>query len=259
MKRIIYTLLYENGQFIQSRNFRRQRVGDINWLLNNYDFPQVSLSLDELMIINISSSDFDRNLFFDVVSVIAKKCFIPLTVGGKINSLDDAKCCFENGADKVFMNTMLMENKAELIKIQNQFGSQAIVGGVNYSVEQGKCIFANSAGEHDASIDLNLHCQNLIKLELGEVIFQGIHRDGTGFGIDHNILDILPPDFSMPVILMGGIGNASHIIESLKDSRVDAVATANLLNFIGNAFLRTREAALIENINIPTFNMDVVL
>lgn len=119
MKRIIYVLLYENGQFIQSRNFRRQQVGDINWLLNNYDFPRVSLNLDELMIINISSTDFDHSEFFNVVLKIAQKSFIPLTIGGRINSIEDAERCYAHGADKIFVNTLLRECPPEVIKIKN--------------------------------------------------------------------------------------------------------------------------------------------
>lgn len=259
MKRIIYTLLYEDGQFIQSRNFRRQRVGDIHWLLNNYDFPRVCLSLDELMIINISSDDFDHTEFFEAIHKISQKCFIPLTIGGKIQSFEDAQHCYANGADKIFVNTMLSTNKEELSKIQSHYGSQAIVAGVNYILDQDQYFYANSSGEIDLSINLEHHCQDLMEIGVGEVVLQGIHRDGTGFGIDHNILDQLPSDFYIPVILMGGVGNANHIIETLQDKRVDAISTANLLNFIGDAFQKARDAAIAEQINIPAFNMDVSL
>ena len=78
MKRIIYTLLFEDGQFIQSRNFRRQKVGDINWLLKNYNFPFISKHLDEIMIINISKHENSHENFSKVVRQIANKCFVPI-------------------------------------------------------------------------------------------------------------------------------------------------------------------------------------
>lgn len=257
MKRIIYTLIYENGSFIQSRNFRRQRVGDINWLLNNYDFPKVGRFLDELTIINISSDNHDHSEFYFALSRISKSCFVPLTVGGKISSIDDASRYYEHGADKIFVNSLLSNDMKEITKIRKVYGSQAIVGGVNYTIENERVVFADSCGKPNVEISISAHCDYLVELGIGEVVFQAIHRDGTGFGVDLRILELLPKDFPLPVILMGGIGKAAHIVETLKEKRVDAVATANLLNFVGDSFLHVREAAISNNISVPKFNMEI--
>lgn len=257
MKRIIYTLIYENGSFIQSRNFRRQRVGDINWLLNNYDFPKVGRFLDELTIINISSDNHDHSEFYSALSRISKSCFVPLTVGGKISSIDDASRYYEHGADKIFVNSLLTNDMKEITKIRKVYGSQAIVGGVNYTIENERVVFADSCGKPNVEISISAHCDYLVELGIGEVVFQAIHRDGTGFGVDLRILELLPKDFPLPVILMGGIGKAAHIVETLKEKRVDAVATANLLNFVGDSFLHVREAAISNNISVPKFNMEI--
>lgn len=257
MKRIIYTLLYENGSFIQSRNFRRQRVGDINWLLNNYDFPTVSRFLDELTIINISSGNHEIEEFCSVLSRIAISCFVPLTVGGKISSIDDAIRYYENGADKIFINSLLSSNMNEVIKIRNIFGSQAIVGGLNYITENEQIIFADSDGRPDSTRNITTQCDYLARIGVGEVVLQAIHRDGTGFGADLSVLQLLPKNFPLPVVLMGGIGNADHIVEALQEKRVDAISTANLLNFIGDSFSLVRETAIANSISIPKFNMEV--
>lgn len=257
MKRIIYTLIYENGSFIQSRNFRRQRVGDINWLLNNYDFPRVGRCLDELTIINISSDNHDHGEFCSVLSHISQSCFVPLTVGGKISSLDDASRYYEHGADKIFVNSLLSSDTNEVKQIKKIYGSQAIVAGVNYTIENEQIVFADSSGKPNGSISISAHCDFLAELGIGEVVFQAIHRDGTGFGIDLRILELLPKDFPLPVVLMGGIGKAGHIVEALKEKRVDAVSTANLLNFVGDSFLLVREAAISNSISVPKFNMEI--
>lgn len=257
MKRIIYTLIYENGSFIQSRNFRRQRVGDINWLLNNYDFPKVGRFLDELTIINISSDNHDHAEFCSVLSRISQSCFVPLTVGGKISSVDDASRYYEHGADKIFVNSLLSSDMNQVTQIRKIYGSQAIVGGVNYTIENERVVFADSSGKTNAAISISAYCDYLAELGIGEVVFQAIHRDGTGFGVDLRILELLPKDFPLPVILLGGVGNAGHIVEALKEKRVDAVSTANLLNFVGDSFLLVREAAISNSISVPKFNMEI--
>ena len=137
------------------------------------------------------------------------------------------------------------------------YGSQAIVGGVNYTIENEQVIFADSSGKPNGAISISAHCNYLVKLGIGEVVFQAIHRDGTGFGVDMRILELLPEDFPLPVILLGGIGNAGHIVEALKEKRVDAVSTANLLNFVGDSFLLVREAAISNSVSVPKFNMEI--
>ena len=106
-KRIIFALLYSKGEFHLSRNFRLQRVGDVNWLKNNFGFGETCDFIDELMVINVtpnpSKDDFKR-YFYDVKN-LREKIFVPITLGGGIRNLDIAKECFENGADKILINS----------------------------------------------------------------------------------------------------------------------------------------------------------
>lgn len=259
MKRIIFTLLFENGHFIQSRNFRRQRVGNINWLLNNYDFTTVSQYLDEIMIIDLSSDEFGRSSFLKAVKQISEKCFVPITVGGKIRNRVDAEMYYRSGADKIFINNIFLENRSAVTELSNHYGAQAIVAGTNYVEKEGSYYFADSAGNVNRNVSLTQHLDFLLTAGVGEVILQAIHRDGTGFGADLTILNLLPAHFNLPVIIMGGIGNGVHIVESLGDVRVDAVATANLLNFIGDAFLKARILCYDNGVVIPNFNLNVNL
>jgi len=259
MKRIIFTLLFENGQFIQSRNFRRQRVGNIVWLLNNYDFTAVSQYLDEIMIIDLSSEEFGRSSFLRVVEEISEKCFVPITVGGKIRKRVDAEIYYRSGADKIFINNILLENRTLVTELSNHYGAQAIVAGTNYVEKEGSHYFVDSVGNVNDNVSLAQYLDFLSTVGVGEVILQAIHRDGTGFGADLSILNLLPAHFNLPVIIMGGIGNGAHIMESLSDVRVDAVATANLLNFIGDAFFKARNMCYDNNIIIPNFNLNVNL
>ena len=89
-KRLIFTLLYNNGKFVLSRNFRLQEVGDINWLQTHYNFSSISRAIDELIILDVSRNYIDSELFLENVKQITKGCFVPITIGGHLHSLKQA-------------------------------------------------------------------------------------------------------------------------------------------------------------------------
>ena len=108
-KRIIFTLLLSEKNFILSRNFVHQKVGDINWLKKNYNFKSTSNFIDELVIINVDEKR-NHEVFFDVSKKIAKDCFVPITYGGGINNFNIASEMFKNGADKIIINSSTFKN-----------------------------------------------------------------------------------------------------------------------------------------------------
>ena len=126
-KRIIFTLLYQDGSFCLSRNFNLQKVGNLNWIKKNYDFSLITKSIDELIIINVSKDKKSIKNFIKNVEKLSKECFIPLSIGGKIDSLEIAKLYMNSGADKLVINTNLF-NINLLKKISNTFGEQCLVG-----------------------------------------------------------------------------------------------------------------------------------
>ena len=113
-KRIIFTLVYENGFFNQSRNFRLQKVGNISWLEKNYKFKDIAFSLDELIVLNASKDKKNIQEFGKILSELVNDVFIPIAAGGGIRTVEDAKFLFENGADKLVINTILYENLSKV-------------------------------------------------------------------------------------------------------------------------------------------------
>ena len=109
-KRIIFSLLYNDRCFNLSRNFRLQKVGDIQWIKNNYGFGETASQIDELIITNVTRnlSKKDQNDFFHDINNLRKKIFVPLTIGGRIKDFEYAKNCFKNGADKILINTSIL-------------------------------------------------------------------------------------------------------------------------------------------------------
>src|SRR3989338_930224 len=106
-KRLIFTLIYSDGYFTQSRNFRLQRVGDIEWLQRNYRFQEIAFSLDELIILNASRQDTSIAAFSNIVSILRHNIFIPVAAGGGIRTEEDAEILFRHGADKIALNSVL--------------------------------------------------------------------------------------------------------------------------------------------------------
>jgi len=238
MKRIIFVLLYSDGHYMLSRNFRLQRVGDIDWVLRNYKIGRVSLGIDELMILDVSRGDSDRSLFHRDVARLVEECFVPVTVGGRLRSRDSVAGCFEVGADKVLMNTAFFEAPELCEEVAATYGSQALVAGIDVMDDVEGLQDANGR-QFVARDRLSAHVERVIELGAGEVLVQSVERDGTGNGLDL-ALAALAGSGTTPLILIGGVGQAAHLSEGLREPAVDAVATANLFNFIGDTLLEAR-------------------
>jgi cyclase len=233
MKRLIFTLLYKDGYFVMSRNFRHQAVGKLSWVLKNYNLEEITNFIDELIIINISKSKNFTN-FCKIIDEISKKTFIPLVVGGGIENLEHVEMLLNNGADKVLINSLFHNNPSQCKKISEKYGRQFIIASIDYSYERNYKIY-NPNKEVFSNIEIKKHINNVINNGAGEILFQSIDRDGTGNGLDYKILSLIKKK-SLPIILMGGVGNYSHIVKGFKLEYCDAIATANLFNFVANEF-----------------------
>ena len=259
MKRIIFSLLYQDGNFILSRNFSRQKIGNLEWVLNNYNLSKVSIGLDELILINISK-DHRQEDFCKVIKEISKKLFIPVTAGGNINNIKDVKNFLDAGADKVLINNLFIKNPKKCLEISKLFGNQIIVGCIDYKILDNKVIVFTQQGKAPVDIDIfdiiNLYLENGV----GEIMFQSIQKDGTSFGMDIDLVKILEKkNIACPLIIKGGIGKKEHALEILNFNHVDAICTSNILNFMGNSLLDMRDFLLLKKINLShwhKFNLD---
>jgi cyclase len=253
-KRIIFTLIYCDGYFMQSRNFRLQKVGDLNWLEKNYKFQSIAFSLDELIILNASKNHKNTNDFANVVSKLVDKVFIPIAAGGGIRTLNDAELLFRNGADKLVINSALFETPELIKELVKQYGSQSIVASIDYKKINNK--FEVYINDGTLKIDLSLHdyIKYLEYLEVGEIYLNSIDKDGTGFGYDFNTIKSFEDKINLPLIIAGGAGNESHLIEGLSLMNVNAVATANLFNFVGDGLPNARKKIIDRGFNIAKWN-----
>lgn len=256
-KRLIFNLFFQDGYFVLSRNFRLQRVGDVNWINKNYNFSNISKAIDELVILNVSRNEEYKENFFSDVREISKSCFMPVCIGGRINSLEDAKICFENGADKVVINTALYKNKELVKSIVRKYGAQAVVASVDCRRMNRELAAFVDRGKEQVPEKLSDYLEDICKLDVGEIMINSIDKDGTGQGYDNELVSIakeVTSKNSKPLIITGGAGNYNHFLEYINDPHVDAVSTGNLLNFIGPSLKKSREALLVNKANIANFN-----
>lgn len=254
-KRIIFSLIYSDGYFMQSRNFRLQKVGNINWLEKNYKFQSIAFSLDELIVLNASKTEKNLIGFAETVSNLVNDVFIPIAAGGGIRTLKDAELLFKSGADKVVLNTALVESP-ELVKmLVKQYGSQSIVASIDYKKVNDVLEVYIKDGTLKIEMTLIEYIKHIQNLEVGEIYLNSIEKDGTGFGYDFDTISEVQNYINLPLIIAGGAGNENHLIQGLQLNGVSAAATANLFNFIGNGLPNARKKIIDLGENLANWNV----
>lgn len=248
-KRLIFTLLVDEDQFVLSRNFTLQKVGNINWLFNNYNFLNISSFIDELIILNIRNKQKNFESFTSLVTKITKEIFIPIGVGGGIQNLNDVKKLLRCGADKIVINNLLLNNRKELKKIAKTIGRQSIIASIDIIKKKNRFyIYDNDKAK--TTKELKDFLKNIPHEDIGELYITSIDRDGTGQGYLFEIIDKFKSNFQTPIIISGGAGNWKHLLEGLEHKNINAASTANLLNFIGSGFKNAR-TELLKKLDLP--------
>jgi cyclase len=236
-------LLFDNGQFMLSRNFRLQKVGDLSWLQRNYNFSDVAFYIDELIILDVSRDERNPDAFCAALQEISAGCFAPIAAGGGVTSLDYARRLLRSGAEKIVVNSALWDDPVLVNAIAEDFGRQCVVASIDVKAEDsGRHSIYTRNGSHLLEIPAAKALERHKNAPIGEMYLNCIDRDGTGQGYDFETLKLLPDDWNTPIILAGGVGNAKHFAQGLEDPRVDAVATAHLFNFVGDGLKKARSA-----------------
>ena len=257
-KRIVFTLLFSDGFFMLSRNFRLQRIGDLEWLQRNYVFSHISEAIDELVILNVSRSEPQMNQFTDMLKQLTKTCFIPIAAGGWVREANQAHQLLRSGADKVVLRTPIFGESGLIEHLARQFGRQCIVASVDLARSAtGGFELRVAGGQETLQGGARKRLVELQDKPIGDLYLNSVDRDGTGQGYDLEVLDLLPQDFGVPVILAGGAGNANQLEAGLLDDRVDAVSTAHLLNFVGDGLHKARENLITRGIHLPVRDLDI--
>lgn len=258
--RLCFTLLYGSGKFHLSRNFNLQSVGNFEWLLENYEFESIVRSVDELIILNVERKERDFEEFIKILNKLLKYCFMPVAIGGGIRSLDDASLLFNNGADKIILNTSYFENPTLVKSIIEKYGAQSIIASIDFKRDEfgSEFVYSNNGTK---KIDLKLpEVIELVKnIGAGEIMLNSIKQDGTGMGFDMLSLQAAHSLCDLPIIASGGGDTSEHLMSGLRSGYASAVTSAHLFNFMGDGIQETRNQLISKNVELSSWNFDNIL
>jgi imidazole glycerol-phosphate synthase subunit HisF len=249
-KRLIFTLLFDNGHYMLSRNFRLQRVGDLQWLKKNYHFASIAGAIDELVILNVNANTENQEQFCEHIRELTKDCFMPIAAGGGIRDISHARSLLNSGADKIVLNTVLYTDELLVKQLAQIYGKQCLVASVDIKSAEHQDLVYIENGKKQLLMDAATYIAHISQFPIGELYLNSIDRDGTGQGYQFGLLKLLPENNRTPIILAGGAGNRHHFEEGLSNPIVDAVATAHLFNFVGNGLVNARDYLISNDANL---------
>ncbi len=244
-KRIIPILLLKQGRMVKGKLFSQYRdTGDPVSQARIYN----SHNVDELVFLDIEAtaknSEFDHHL----IEKVAKECFIPLTVGGGIKTLEQIRKLLQSGADKVVITSAATNNYDFIQQASKKFGKQCIVCGVDVRQENGSYKVYSASGHVCESVNLDVHVRQLEAHGAGEILLTSIDHDGTKQGYDIALLTEMAAQVRIPVIISGGAGNFDHLYAAFQ-AGAHAVAIGSLYHFGDNN--PTRAAAYLASRGVP--------
>lgn len=235
-----------------------QRAGNIEWLKSNYDFKNIAFSIDELIILDVSRNKRNIQRFCEHIKLIGEDCFIPIAAGGGITSHAHARAILNSGADKLVINSALYRKPAFIRELVSTYGSQCVIGSVDIKKQKNDFEIYIDNGSVKVALVISEYIAHIISLGIGEIYLNSMDQDGTGHGYMFDFLAELNHIVSIPVIIAGGAGNWHHLFEGLQHDMIDAVATANLFNFIGQGFPNARKQLLNNAVKIATWDPEEI-
>jgi cyclase len=227
-KRIIPCLDVKEGRVVKGVNFLELRdAGDPVEIARQYDKE----GADELCFLDITASHQQRRIILDVVARTAEQVFMPLTVGGGINSLEDIRNLLHAGADKVSINTGAV-NRPEFVREAAEiFGSQCIVVAIDAKRVDDHWEVFTHGGRNPTGLDASEWSERMEQFGAGEILLTSMDRDGTKAGYDLGLTRAISDRLSIPVIASGGVGNLDHIYQGFAEGNASAALAASIFHY----------------------------
>jgi imidazole glycerol-phosphate synthase subunit HisF len=253
-KRVIPCIFLKNGMIIRSEEFKIHKVigNPINQVKRYSDW-----AVDEIIYIDISTYGEYHNKRSDhkikiednkikLLQEISKNVFVPLGFGGGIRSINDIRDYLQNGADKVILNSILYHKSEMVQEAADIFGSQALVGMVDY---KDKYVYFEN-GKLKSEYLVEDWCKRIIEFGIGEIILHDISRDGKGEGYDIETINRIVKSSSIPIIGLGGAGDYFDLVECFKNANPSGVGIGNLLHFKEHSYYHAKQLLLKSKIDV---------
>ena len=226
--RIIPCLDVKNGRVVKGINFVGLKdAGDPVEQAKIYSDG----GADEICFLDITASNENRDTIYDVVEQTSKKCFVPLTVGGGVRSIEDISKLLNCGADKVSINTAAVQNSKVVEESSKKFGSQCIVVAIDAKQNGSKWEVFTHGGRNNSNIDALEFSKKMESSGAGELLVTSMDRDGTQVGYDINLMSEISSRVNIPLIASGGVGNLDHLVEGIKLGNASAVLAASIFHY----------------------------
>ena len=226
--RIIPCLDVKNGRVVKGINFVDLKdAGDPVEQAKIYSDG----GADEICFLDITASNENRETIYDVVEKTSKKCFVPLTVGGGVRSVEDISKLLKCGADKVSINTAAVNDKQIVVNSSKKFGSQCIVVAIDAKKNGDVWEIYTHGGRNKTGIDALKFVKEMEKSGAGELLVTSMDRDGTQVGYDIDLMSKITSAVNIPVIASGGVGTLDHLVDGIKLGNASAVLAASIFHY----------------------------
>lgn len=247
-KRVIAVIVVRDGRVVQSVQFKHPNVihADVYHAVEAFN----RWSVDEIVVLNVSKDRSSKDRFLEIILHVSETCFVPLSVGGWIDTEEYAAALIFNGADKLVVNTIAYTDPKLLIKISERFGAQCLVGSID--------VKKNSEGVVRVAVDRatcivdyspESWAINMVNLGVGEILFNSVEYDGNRNGYDLENLKRVIESVRVPVIAFGGVFSWEHMAEGLRVD-ADAVAAANIFHYKEQATKQAKHYLATNGFNI---------
>ena len=254
--RLIPVLFFKNGNLVRSENFEiHQILGDPFTQIERYN----SWNVDEIIYLDISKSkqidlknksNSKIKSFYDIMSLASSKSFSPMVFGGGIENLSQAQKYFQNGADKISINTLALENIDMISQFANIFGNQSIVISIDVKLIRGVYKIFNAKNEKLYDYDLLEYIKAVEKKGAGEIFLNSVDKDGSGEGYDVNLINNVANLISIPLIPCGGAGKFDDFANLLNNVELSAVAAGNIFNFTERSYEKSKDFLKNKGFNV---------
>lgn len=243
-KRLIPKLLLQRGGYRNSQNVVVRTNKFSNPIPTGEVVSQAKIFqdqvADELIILRINNSiSFDE--LISIANAIADEIFMPLTIGGGIDSIEKIKALLKNGADKISINTYAFDNPKLIQEASYSFGSSTIVVSIDYkiNIDEKRTVFTHN-GRKDTFMDLIEWVKKVEKLGAGEILLSSIEKDGTLSGLDLKVANEVQSHVDIPIVISGGCGLATHFSEGFNKTNVSGISAGNFFSLQDQNFIQTR-------------------
>ena len=236
-KRVIARLDVKNNSLVKGIHLEGLRV-----LGNPEEFAQKYYEdgVDEIIYMDVVASLYGRNSLTELVKKTAKNIFVPLTVGGGIRNLDDVGLLLKSGADRISINTAAVKDPQLITKIANRYGSSTLVVAIETIKTEGKYkVFVDNGREY-TGLNIEDWIEKIEDLGAGELLITSVDREGTGSGLDYELIDIIISKVNMPFIIHGGIGSCDNFIDAFSKDGINAICASSVFHYQALTELRDK-------------------